>query len=469
MKRGLVKTHYDLVIIGAGPAGMAASAEAAACGLTAIVLGEQQTPGGQVYRTVEQVRPDIMNILGPDYREGRKLVRQFRETSIDYLPQTMVWQVEPGSEMTISFVSQGEACQIHGKRILIATGARERPVPVPGWTLPGVMAATAADVLLKSHDMIPSGNTVLAGSGPLLFLTAVRLLDAGAPVRAVLDTTPFSNYLDSLKFLPKALFASAYLVKGLAMMRKIRSSGTPIYRNVKQLYADGTDSVESIRFTTRGTSRELAVDTLLLHNGVVPDTQMTWLLDCAHAWYKVQRYWRPIADKWGNTSLPGIGVAGDAVGISGAKAAELSGHIAALEAEYALNTISKEERNRKAAQFEKTMARERAVRPFLDHLFSPDPELLVPKDDQTVVCRCEEITAGEIREVLKLGARGPNQLKSQTRSGMGPCQGRMCGLTVSEIIAAYRGVDVEDVGYFRIRPPIKPITVQQLADMQLVE
>jgi len=173
-------------------------------------------------------------------------------------------------------------------------------------------------------------------------------------------------------------------------------------------------------------------------------------------------------DSRGNTGLRGIGVAGDAAGISGAKAAEASGHLAALEAAVALNVISREERDLKSAPFEKTISREQAVRPFLDRLFRPDPDLLVPRDDQTVVCRCEEVTAGQIREALELGTLGPNQLKSQTRCGMGPCQGRMCGLTVSEIIADYRKVDVSEVGYFRIRPPIKPITVEQLSDIQLV-
>ena len=115
-----MKNHYDFVIIGAGPAGMAASAEAVKYGLSTIVLGEQQTPGGQVYRTIEQIGPDVMNILGPDYQEGKNLVRQFRDTSVDYLPGTTVWQVESGSDMTVSFVSQGDACQVRGKRILIA-------------------------------------------------------------------------------------------------------------------------------------------------------------------------------------------------------------------------------------------------------------------------------------------------------------------------------------------------------------
>jgi len=461
-----MKTHYDLIIIGAGPAGMAAAETAADCGLSVLVLGEDRLPGGQVYRDVEQAEPGLIKLLGPDYEEGKTLVGRFRGTSVDYAPEAVVWEVEP--DLTVGFLAQGDARQVRGRRILIASGARERPVPIPGWTLPGVMAVTAADILLKSHGIIPAGDTVLAGSGPLLLQTASRLIDSGASVRAVLDTTPFSNHLASLPYLPKALFAADYLRKGLAMKRVIRRSGTMIYRNVKRLEALGSNFVESVRFTGNGTTREMKVNTLLLHNGVVPENQITFLLACAHEWYDVQRYWRPVVDIWGNTSMPGIGVAGDAAGISGAKAAEVSGHLAALEAAFALRVISEAEKDLKSVPFKKRLSRERAVRPFLDRLFRPDPDLLVPRDDHTVVCRCEEVTAGQIRKALELGTTGPNQLKSQTRCGMGPCQGRMCGLTLSEIIADYRKVAVPEVGYLRIRPPIKPITVEQLSTMRLI-
>jgi len=461
-------TDYDLIIIGAGPAGMAAAAEAGKYGLSVMVLGDQHFPGGQVYRSIERIDPDVLKILGPDYNGGKNLVQRFRETSVEYLPGATVWQVEAEPDLIVSFVAEGNARQVRGKQILIAAGARERPVPVPGWTLPGVMAATAADVLLKSHGIIPAGDTVLAGSGPLLFLTALRLIEAGSAVKAVLDTTPFTNTAASLPYLPKALLAAEYLVKGLSMKRKIRRSGTPIYRNVKHIEADGRDAVQCVRFFSNGASREIKADTLLLHNGVVPDTQITLLLECEHNWYDVQRYWQPVVDRWGNTRLSGVRVAGDAAGISGAKAAEASGHLAALETAFALNVISDRERDLKGTPFRRQIARERSVRPFLDRLFRPDPDLLVPRDDHTIVCRCEEVTAGQIRRALELGALGPNQLKSQTRCGMGPCQGRMCGLTISEIIADCRKMDISEVGCLRVRPPIKPITVEQLSEIQLV-
>jgi octopine oxidase subunit A len=462
-----MKTRYDLIIIGAGPAGMAAAVEAGKYGLSVMVLGDQGSPGGQVYRAIEQSRPHRLEALGPDYRNGQYLAAQFRKADVEYLSNAAVWQVEP--EGIVHLIVQDKARQIKGKRILIATGARERPVPIPGWTLPGVMAATAADVLLKSHGIVPSGNTVLAGSGPLLFLTAARLIGFGVTVKAVLDTTPLPNYIAALPALPKALRAYEYLLKGLRMKWQIRRSGTPIYRNVKNLQAEGSSEIKTVRFSSNGVSRVLNVDTLLLHNGVVPDTQITQQLACEHVWYDIQRYWQPLVDNWGNSSENGIGVIGDSAGIFGAKTAEASGRVAALEAACRLNAISRHERTLRAAPFKKTLSREKAVRPFLDRLFRPDPDLLVPRNDQTIVCRCEEVTAGQIREALELGALGPNQLKSQTRCGMGPCQARMCGLTVSEIIADYLNEDISKIGYLRIRPPIKPITVEQLSELELVD
>ncbi len=458
---------YDVIIIGAGPAGMAAAIEAGNSRLSVLVLGDQWSPGGQVYRDIERMEPQKLEILGEEYRHGQNLAHRFREAKADYLPGAQVWQVE--SDRIVNFIIEEKAKQVKAEKIIIATGARERPVPIPGWTLAGVMAATAADVLLKSHGIVPDGRIVVAGSGPLLFLTASRLIDFGVTVEAVLDTTPLSNYVSALPTLPRALPGYKYLIKGLQMKQHIRRSGTPIYRNVRNIEADGANTVKAVKFSSNGTTRELKVDILLLHNGVVPDTQITRQLECEHAWFDTQRYWQPVVNQWGDTSETGIAVIGDGAGIAGAKAAETSGHLAGLETAYQMKVISRQERDRRAVPFKKLMKREKAVRPFLDHLFRPASELLVPRDDRTVVCRCEEVTAGDIRKALELGASGPNQLKSQTRCGMGPCQARMCGLTVSEIIADYRNEGVDKIGYHRVRPPIIPITLDQLADLELIK
>ena len=158
-----------------------------------------------------------------------------------------------------------------------------------------------------------------------------------------------------------------------------------------------------------------------------------------------------------------LAVAGDGGGIDGAVAAALYGRLTALDAAYRQGQIDLGERNRRADPIRYKLADHQAIRPLLDALFPPPSEICAPPDRNTVVCRCEDISAGDIKNAVALGAMGPNQLKAFTRCGMGPCQGRMCGMTVSELVSQERGEPIEDVGYFRIRPPIKPVTMSELA------
>ena len=205
---------------------------------------------------------------------------------------------------------------------------------------------------------------------------------------------------------------------------------------------------------------------MLVHNGVVPNVQIGRVLGLAHDWDGLQRCWRPRTDVWGGTALDGLSIAGDGGGIGGAMAAEHQGHLAGLLAARGLGKISVDACARRAGPVRRELARHLAIRPFLDALYAPAREFLSPAD-RTIVCRCEEVTAGAIRDFVRLGCLGPNQTKAFGRPGMGPCQGRFCGLTVSEIIADARRVPMAEVGYYRIRPPIKPVTLGELAAMPL--
>ena len=462
-----MKTYYDFIVIGAGPAGLAAAATACRHGLSTLVLDEQGAPGGQIYRAIERAGGGHEQVFGDDYRTGRSLVDAFRAAGADYLPRASVWHIE--KDLTVSLVADGRARQVRGKRVLAATGAMERPVPIPGWTLPGVMGAGAADVLLKSGQLVPEGRVVLAGSGPLLLLVACHLLEKGVQIEALLETTRRADYLRALPELPGALKRSDYLLKGLAMRRKIRRAGIPVHQGVRDLEACGDQKLQAVRFTCGGTVRELKAQTLLLHEGVVPNTQLTRMLGCEHEWDEVQRYWSPVVDQWGNTSVNSVMVAGDGGKVYGARTAEATGHLAALEAACRLKGISRQERDWAARSHQEARAKEQAIRPFLNKLFRPNPQALVPPKDETLVCRCEEITAGQIRRSVALGNHAPGPVKVHTRSGMGPCQGRMCGLTIAEIVADCRQVTVPEVGYFNIRPPIKPVTLGQLAALELLD
>ena len=451
----------DLVIIGSGPAGLTAATEASSLGLSVLLLDEQEEPGGQIYRGIETAHPKTARLLGPDYQRGAALASAFRASASGYRPGASVWRVD--ADGTIAYSRDGQAHIVRGKRILVATGAQERPVPIPGWTLPGVMSAGGAQVLLKSAGVVPSGRIIVAGNGPLLLLIAQQLITAGANVAAILETTEFSDYLAAASSLPRAMQAGDYLAKGQRMRHDINAAGIPQYSGVSHLAASGDEKFKQISFESGGMRHTLSADTLLLHAGVVPNTQITRQLDCDHEWVADQRYWQPVLDSWGTTSCDTVAVAGDGGSIIGAEASAIAGRLAALDTARRLGIFNLAERDQRAAPLRGDLARHLAIRPLLDTLFRPDPAFCVPPDDETIVCRCEEVTAGDIRIAVREGAMGPNQLKVFTRCGMGPCQGRMCGLTVSEIIAAARGATLAETGYYRIRPPIKPLTLGELA------
>lgn len=455
----------DLVVVGAGSAGMAAAVLASELGLDTLLLDEQDSPGGQIYRSIERAGSGGArnSPLGPDYLAGRKLVEILRASRVRYRPGMTVWHIDPGGaggEGTVSVSAIGEEGSetIAARRILLATGAIERPVPIPGWTLPGVMTAGAAQILLKTADLVPEGRTVIAGQGPLLYLAAIQLAHAGAPPLLVLETTRRENYAAALRYSGGWWAGRRDLGKGLAMVAELRRLGVPIRRGVRGLRASGRRRLESIAWQ----GGEIAADHLLLHEGIIPNTQIGLALQLAHVWDEGQRSWRPMLDEWGRASLPSVAVAGDAAGIAGAAAAVLTGQLAALDAAHLLGGIAAAERDRRAAPLRGELAREGAIRPFLDALYRPADAVLCPADD-VIVCRCEEITAGQVRRAVRLGAQGPNQVKAFIRCGMGPCQGRICGPLASGIIARARGVPIAEIGTFRPRAPYKPITVGALA------
>lgn len=455
---------YDLVIVGAGPAGLGAAIEARRAGLSVLLLDEQSAPGGQIYRHVERNmahEPARADILGPDYAHGAALVRDFRESGAAYQPEAMVWQIEPGN---VWYLKGETAVGVRAGRVLLATGAIERPIARPGWTLPGVMSAGGVQILLKSSGMIPGADTVLVGSGPLLYLLAGQILKAGGTVQAIVETVPAARYLAAAPHLPAALGAG-YLSKGVAMLLGLRRAGLRVYRGASDLEVLGCAKAEALRFSHRGRVVTLATSGVVLHEGVIPNQQITRLTECAHHWNPAQGCFVPRTDAWGNASVEGLMIAGDGAGIGGAQVAEVSGRLAGLEAARATGKLDVAKRD---AQAQPLRARQRALtrgRGFLEVLYAPSAP--VPQDDATIVCRCEDITAGQIRAAVAIGALGPNQVKSYLRCGMGPCQGRMCGPVVSAIIAEARGVSADEVGYFRIRPPLKPIPLAAIANAEL--
>jgi thioredoxin reductase len=456
----------DVAVIGAGPAGLAAATQAARAGLSVVLLDEQEAVGGQIYRAIERSDAQRRTILGADYSAGAALASEFARSGALYVPNASVWQVT--RERTVHYLKDGKVSSFEARRVVLATGALERPFPIPGWTLPGVMTAGAAQILLKSAGEVPAEPPILVGCGPLLYLLGWQYVRAGVPIRALVDTTRHEDRWRAKRHMLSALRAWPYLSKGLQLMRTLREAGVPMHEAADDLRVesgideDGSERARALNFSVRGVSHRIEANVILLHQGVVPNTQFTLSLRASHKWDEAQLCFAPVTDQWGELDVPGIFVAGDGGGIGGAQAAETQGEVTALAIAAQLGAIDTAARNRSAAPLLRRLAEVMRIRPLLDSLYRPRDENRVPKDE-VMVCRCEEVTAGELRSFVKLGCLGPNQAKSFGRCGMGPCQGRLCGLTVTEVIADARSVSPETVGYYRIRPPIKPLTLGELA------
>ena len=462
-----MKQHYQLAVIGAGPAGLAAATVAAEQGIEVAVIDEQVAPGGQVYRAMDSIPQHRARQLGDEYQRGRELVSAFRASSANYFPETQVWSLNGRRE--IGLLQQGRASTVTADQVVIASGAMERPVPFPGWTLPGVMNAGAGQILFKAHGIVPGDGVVLAGSGPLLLLLAWQYLHAGVGVKALLDVTPMMNHLYALPGLPRALLAGHYITKGMRYKRDLKRAGISTLHNVRSLRAQGEDSLQAVSFLHSGREQSLETAVLLVHFGVIPHTQLGRVAGCRHVWDDSQLCWRPHLDGWGRTSVDGILVAGDGGGIGGARTAEHAGRVAAFQALYALGVLDRTTRQRLARNDRKWMREESHIRPFLEAFFRISDDMLQVVDDDTLVCRCEEVSAGQIRAAVADGHRDTNQVKFLTRCGMGPCQGRQCGEAVSHIVAVASGQAIQDIGHYRERPPVNPLTLGQLAGLHSAE
>ena len=451
---------HDVIVIGAGPAGLSAALTAASLGLKTALIDEQPRPGGQIYRNVAAADPKVAALLGPDYRHGQGLVNRLAGSGVDFMPGSLVWDVSP--QLAVTVQRDGASTRLQCRELIIASGALERPSPVPGWTLPGVLNAGAAQIALKTAASIPNGPVVLAGAGPLLLLVACQLLQGGAQVAALIETSPRRNRAAALAHLLPALGYPAPLLKGARMIMQLRAARVPWFTAAEQLAIEGGERAASVSFVAGGRARRVAAAVVLLHHGVIPNTQLTRLLRVQHDWNEQQLAWQPRTGEWGETSARGIRIAGDGAAIDGALAAQASGALAALGAAHALGQLETGDRDRRALPWRSALRRQRLVRPFLDALYRP-PEWINTPGDDTIVCRCEEVTAGRVREMARLGCQGPNQTKFFSRCGMGPCQGRLCGSTVTQVLAQELGRTPAEVGAYRVRPPLKPVTLASLA------
>jgi NAD(P)H-nitrite reductase large subunit len=405
-------------------------------------------------------------VLGPDYWRGANTVRAFQAAGSEYLPATSIWSVAQRDDGAFALGVTGgrHAARIAetfaARALVVATGAIERSFPVPGWTLPGVLTVGGVQALLKRSALVPDGRVVFAGSGPLLWQVAWEVQNAGGRIDLVLETIPRGRLAEAMRHAPGFMFSS-YLARGLELVRSVRRR-TRVVEHVEALEARGDERVRRVRFAVDGAWQEADADTLAVSSGVVPNVHLVAAMGCELAWNPAQAAFEPVADAWGGTTIGNVFIAGDGAGIAGVEAALARGRLAALGVANALGRIDASRRDAEAEAPRKALAHALRGRAFLDALYRP-PEAFRRPADETVVCRCEDVTARGVREAVAAGARDVDALVEATRCTGGHCRGRMCALTACELVSEARGVSPAEVGYPRVRFPVRAVSSAEVA------
>ena len=452
----------QVVIVGAGPAGVRAAQTLVRHGLRPTVLDEAGRWGGQIYR---QPPPNFERskkaLYGFDARRAESIHSTMNGllAHLDYQPDTLVWNAEGGK---LDVLRQGHTATVAYSHLIVATGATDRVLPLPGWTIPGVFTLGGTQVALKFQGCSIGARVVLMGTGPLLYLIAFQYAKAGAVVAAVLDTAAL---MDQIVALPAMLQQPGVLAKGLYYVGWLRAHGVPLHSNVQPVRVLGDSRVRGVVWRDGRGEQTLACDALGIGYGLRSETQLADILGCRFYFDDVQRGWLPERDDVGHTSVPGVYLAGDGAGILGADAAEWAGERAALALLGGTQGRLEVAGTARALMLDAKLARSRRFRMGLERAFPFPVHWAAQAPDELVICRCEEITVGDLRRTAQTtGAVEMNRLKALSRVGMGRCQGRMCGVAAAEILAHCTGQPLREVGRLRGQAPVKPIpfTVSQL-------
>lgn len=442
---------HDVVIVGAGPAGIRAAQTLVAQGLRPVLVDEALRGGGQIYRRQpSNFKRSAHTLYGFEAHKAQAIHQTLDELrrQLDYRPDTLVWNAENGALDTLH---EGRAGRIEFSHAIIATGATDRILPVPGWTLPGVYSLGAAQIALKFQGCAIGQRVVFAGSGPLLYLVAYQYAKAGARVVAVLDSAPFGA---QARALPRLLGQPGTLAKGLYYRGWLTAHGIPVHQGASVERIDGEQRVQSLHWRSGRAAQALDCDAVAFAHGLRSETQLADLLGCDFAWNPLNRAWLPQRDAAGRSSVAGVYLAGDGAGILGADAAELAGERAALSL---LADTGYRVDPQRPQRLEARLKRIEGFRLGLEQAF-PFPQAWAAKAaDELMICRCEEVRAGDIRAVVREGHWEANRVKAHCRVGMGRCQGRMCGAAAAEIIACQSGRALPGIGRFRAQAPIKPL------------
>lgn len=461
---------FDLIVIGGGPAGIAAAATSSKHGLQVAIIDERPTLGGQIYKRVGPgFKVKSAKEVGKDYFLGEELISELDKSSVEIFFETVVLTIENSS---VVIVKSGESAEKIGyKKLLISPGAYDRPVVFPGWTLPGVITAGAAQSLVKTQRVNPGSRIFFAGSGPLALAFPAQLSGYGANIVGITEAAPRPGIFKALRIL-LAVVGNLDLMRDAAKYQfHLISNRIPMSYGRIIVSANGKGRVESVTHARvdknwrviPNTEKTVAVDALCIGYGFFPSVELFRLLDCDLSYEESRGGTTVKLDNWGATSVANIFGAGDGTGISGSYVAIARGRLAALKIAAELGKISENSLTTLAAEHQKTLVRRTKFQSAINHAYEIKEGIYELADNETVICRCESVKLASILPVLE-STIDPSVVKAYTRCGMGLCQGRNCQRQISALLAKKQNIPISQISQATPRFPTKPISLGQIAD-----
>lgn len=465
------KSHFNVVIVGSGFSGLVAANILADTDLSILLIDENIHIGGQLLRKIPEELGQY-SAYHPIHikRVGFAFIESLQKKRVKTINRAIVIGIYADNNILVE-VGEKEILCIHYDVILFTTGAREKFIPFKGWTLPGVYSTGLVQVLMKSSGVLPAEKIMIAGSGLFLLAAAYEVLKNGARVLAILEQTPMLN---KLKLLSQFFHQFSKFCEGARFLSRIYLSRVPVRYKTKIIEARGKESLEEV-VSARvdktgqvipGSEKTTKTDALAVGYGFAANIELPQLAGCELEFCAAKGGWVVKVDERLETSRGNIFAAGEITGIAGAKKSINEGKIAALAI---LERFGKIDDNKFASRL-KRLTRERkhhlAFGKYFNLLYKPPHQSILDIPDDTIVCRCEDVTMGDIKKAVKKGYNTPVSLKVAIRTGMGNCQGRICAANIENIIAALTDTPQEEVGRFTVRPPIKPVTIAALSELK---